>query len=186
MTTQPALETARLILRPFRLSDAGDVQRLAGDRRVAATTLRIPHPYEDGLAEAWIEGLAEAWPDREAVFAVVVRAEGTAPVGSVGLELLPEQARAEIGCWIGRPHWGRGYATEAAEEVVRFGFEELGLHRLTADCHAANRSSSAVLTKLGMQCEGVRRDHFLKWGEWIDVETYGLLRDDWRDRAVAG
>jgi cyanase len=54
MSSQPRLTTARLVLRPFTLSDAADVQRLAGDRSVADTTLRIPHPYLDGTAEEWI------------------------------------------------------------------------------------------------------------------------------------
>ena len=185
MSAQPTLETARLTLRPFRPADAPDVQRLAGDRQVAATTLRIPHPYEDGLAEAWIDGLAAAWPDREAVFAVVPK-DRTAPVGSVGLEFFPSHRRAEIGYWIGRPFQGRGYATEATEEVARFGFEECGLHRLTANCHAGNRPSAAVLLKLGMRREGVHRGHYLKWGSWIDVESFGLLAGDWRERHKTG
>ena len=48
MKQQPTLQTARLIMRPFELSDTGDIKRLAGDRAVADTTLNIPHPYEDG------------------------------------------------------------------------------------------------------------------------------------------
>ena len=61
MSPQPTLTTARLHLRPFRLSDAADVQRVAGDREIAATTLMVPHPYEDGLAEKWIATHAELY-----------------------------------------------------------------------------------------------------------------------------
>ena len=51
MNERPTLETTRLVLRPFTLADASDVQRLAGARAIASTTLNIPHPYEDGMAE---------------------------------------------------------------------------------------------------------------------------------------
>jgi hypothetical protein len=50
----PALETELLLLRPFELADAREVQRLAGDRAIADTTTSVPHPYEDGMAEEWI------------------------------------------------------------------------------------------------------------------------------------
>ena len=75
MRRQPTLETARLRLRPFRMADADDVQRLAGDRAVADTTLNIPHPYEDGFAEQWI-GNHRDWFERgqQAVFAVILKA----------------------------------------------------------------------------------------------------------------
>jgi hypothetical protein len=52
---QPTLHTQQLILRPFMLADAQDIQHLAGAPEIAATTLNIPHPYEDGMAEAWIK-----------------------------------------------------------------------------------------------------------------------------------
>ncbi|HEV2734455.1 MAG TPA: hypothetical protein VGV85_06430, partial [Longimicrobiaceae bacterium] len=61
----PTVRTGRLLLRGFSLADAPRVRRLAGAREVAATTLTIPHPYEDGMAEAWIRGHAAGWEQRK-------------------------------------------------------------------------------------------------------------------------
>ena len=62
MGQRPSLTTRRLLLRPFSLSDAKDVQLLAGDKAIADTTLRIPYPYEDGMAEEWISGPQPRYP----------------------------------------------------------------------------------------------------------------------------
>lgn len=121
MKERPTLETTRLILRPFTLADASDVQRLAGARAIASTTLNIPHPYEDGLAEQWIQTHQERYEKGELVnFALVLRT-GHTFLGAMGLQLNPHHARAELGYWIGLPFWNQGYCTEAARAVVGLG-----------------------------------------------------------------
>jgi RimJ/RimL family protein N-acetyltransferase len=176
------LVTTRLVLRPFALDDATVVQRLAGAREVAATTLNIPHPYEDGMAAAWISKQAEAHAEgRESVFAIVRRA-GTLLIGSIGLNIDRTHARAEMGYWIGVPYWNQGYCTEAAEAVLRHGFEDLGLHRIHASHFSANASSGRVMEKIGMRHEGRLRHHLCKWDEYHDLEVYGVLAAEWRER----
>ena len=118
----PTLATARLVLRPFRLEDAPTVQRLAGVREVAATTLTVPHPYPDGAAEAWIATHAGAWAERKVLTLAVTLREDGALVGAVGLALVMADRRAELGYWIGVPWWNRGFATEASRALVDFGF----------------------------------------------------------------
>ena len=61
---QPSLKTERLILRPLQMSDAPDIERYAGDRAIAATTQNIPHPYEPGMAEKFIEVQASLLPKK--------------------------------------------------------------------------------------------------------------------------
>ena len=125
MPTQPTLETARLVLRPFRTADADEVQRLAGDRAVADTTLNVPHPYEDGMAEKWISNHRDWFERREqALFAITLRSDGTL-IGTVGLRIHGEDQRAELGYWIGKPYWNQGFCTEAAGAIIGFGFEQL-------------------------------------------------------------
>jgi RimJ/RimL family protein N-acetyltransferase len=102
----PVLETARLRLRAPRRGDVKAIVRLAGDRRVAENTARVPHPYTAGDAEEFIAAVNRQ--DGEASFMITLAGE---PVGACGVE--PRDSGAEIGYWLGMPFWGRGYATEA-------------------------------------------------------------------------
>lgn len=186
--TLPEIRTARLLLRPFRPDDAPRVRELAGEREIAATTTNIPHPYEEGMAEAWIGAQAERRAAGQGVvFAVQLRPDLTrredalepgALVGAVGLELDPQNRQAELGYWIGRPCWNRGLASEAARAVLRYGFEELGLNRIHASHFGNNPASGRVLARIGMVREGCRRRHVRKWGRYEDLVLYGVLADE--------
>lgn len=175
----PTLRTARLVLGTFDPEDAPDLQRLAGAREIADTTLSIPHPYELDHALAWIGNQRkESVRGRAANFAVRLAAS-SALVGSVGLrDIDPEHLQAELGFWIGREWWGRGYASEAAAAAVRFGFEELGLNRIYAHHMTRNPAAGAVLRHIGMQREGLLRARVRKWGVYEDVVLYAILRED--------
>jgi RimJ/RimL family protein N-acetyltransferase len=176
--TIPTLETERLVLRPFVLADAPEVRRLCSAREIHDGTLSIPHPYPAGLAEEWIGRHAAAFERMEFLPLAVLRRSDGALVGSVGLGFSPAHARAELGYWIGVPYWGQGFATEAAAELVRYGFEELGLERINAHHFPENPASGRVLTKLGMTREGRLRGHVVKNGRRRDLVAYGLLRGE--------
>jgi len=176
----PTLQTERLILREFTLEDAPEVRRLAGAPEIARMTLLIPHPYEDGMAEEWISSLRPSYEAGEQmIFAMVLR-EGGELVGCIGMDLNARDKNAELGYWVGKPYWGQGYCTEAAREMVRYGFEVLGLHRIHANHFGSNPASGRVLQKVGMSHEGTRREHYKKWGEYEDRVEYGLLASEWR------
>ncbi len=176
----PTLKTERLLLRSFTLKDAPDVQRLAGERDVARTLLSVPHPYEDGMAEEWIRTHRPGFERGElVVFAVTDRAADRL-LGAIGLTLTTAHERAELGYWIGKPYWGRGYATEAAAAVLAYAFDALGLNRVHATHLTRNPASGRVMQKIGMTHEGRSRDHFKKWGVFEDVEQYGILRREYR------
>ena len=168
------LATERLLLRPPDLADAPAIQRLAGAREVAYNTLLIPHPYPDGAAEEWITKPRTA---DDINFVITVRASCEL-VGGMGLTVNRQHARAEIGYWIGVPYWNRGYATEAGRAVVRYAFDELKLNRVFAEHFTRNASSGRVMQKMGMRHEGTLRRHIIKWGEMIDVELYGIVREE--------
>jgi RimJ/RimL family protein N-acetyltransferase len=169
----PVLNTARLTLRPLTLDDAQRVQELAGAREIALNTLTIPHPYPDGAAQEWI--LKQSGADGVYAFGI----DDGALAGVVGLHVKRDDDIAEIGYWIGKPYWGRGYATEAAREVMRFGFEKLGLNKIYAGYFTRNPASGSVLRKLGMKREGTLRQHHKKWDEYVDVELMAVLRSEY-------
>jgi ribosomal-protein-alanine N-acetyltransferase len=163
------------------LADAPDVQRYASDRDVAAMTLNIPHPYPDGAAEAWIGTHAAKYSEgRLASFAITERESG-ALAGAIGLHVEPAHNRAELGYWIGKPFWGRGYATEAGRVVIRFGFESLRLNKIHAAVFIKNPASDRVIRKLGMKWEGRLREHDLKWGAYEDIDVYAVLANEWKE-----
>lgn len=178
-TPQPVLKTARLWLRAFDLADAPTVHALAGDARIASTTLSIPHPYEDGLAEAWILSQRQLYIGGVVASFALVLQESRELVGAIGLHIEARHLRAELGYWIGAPYWNRGYATEAGHAMLEFAFNVLELNRVHATHFTRNPASGAVMRKLGMSYEGRMRQHVLKNGVFEDLEVYGILRSEY-------
>ncbi len=177
-TREPTLETQRLLLRAFVDEDGPRVRELASAREVAATTLNIPHPYEAGLAESWIATHPEQFQAGEAAHYAITRKQAGDLIGAIGIQIQQAHRTAELGYWIGVPYWGQGYCTEAAEAVVRYCFQQLGLHRVHARHFSSNPASGRVLQKIGMLHEGRLRGHILKWGIFHDLELYGLTQED--------
>jgi RimJ/RimL family protein N-acetyltransferase len=170
------------------MADAPELHRLAQSREVARMMLHHPHPYEEGMAEEWIQGLRPMFEaGKGTTFAVVLR-EGGSLVGTVslyvrapnGTALLGEEGTGLLGFWIGVPYWNEGYATEAVAEVVRYGFEESGLLRIRANHFGSNAASGRVLRKVGMSHVGTRPNYYEKWGNEEDREEYVFLVRDWR------
>jgi len=179
MTKRPLLTTERLSLRPFQPEDAPTVQRLAGDYAIAETTANIPHPYPDGAAEEWISTHQEAYQKGQGVtFAIERRADATL-LGAIGMTIKKQHRLGELGYWIGKPFWNQGYATEAAREVIRYGFEVLDLNRIQARHMTKNPASGRVMEKVGMQLEGTLRQSLRRFDAYEDARIYAILREDY-------
>ncbi len=172
----PTLETDRLRLRPYCDADIPALLPLIGTREVAATTLRIPHPYTEQDARAFLDSIQS---DHEARLAITLRSDGRL-MGGIGLVIQEPHQHAELGYWLGASYWGRGYATEAAREMLRYGFDDLRLHRIFASYFEGNTASARVLQKIGMRHEGVQREHVCKWGKFINSQLCGILRAEWQ------
>lgn len=178
MSAQPNLETKRLLLRPFQMEDAPSVAALAGDASVAEMTLLIPHPYVVRDAIDWFATHEDSFSSgKSAQFAITERAGG-ALAGAIGVDFMPRHAKAEIGYWIGRPFWGRGYATEAGRAVVRWAFASRGVERVESFCFTKNTASARVLEKIGLRREGLARGYVKKGSGRMDCVMFGVVREE--------
>ena len=163
-------------LRPYRDEDAALLAQLANDHEVSRFLRdRFPHPYRVEDAREWIERTRSESESPPLSFAIAGAASTI--LGGIGLERQPDVYRhsAELGYWLGRPHWGRGVATAAVIALCRYGFETLGLARIYAHVFAPNLASARVLEKAGFVLEGRCRDAVIKDGSLLDELLYGLL-----------
>jgi [ribosomal protein S5]-alanine N-acetyltransferase len=104
-------------------------------------------------------------------------------IGNCGIRIdNPVLRQANIGYELHPDQWGYGYATEAATAILRFGFEELGMHRVWAECVADNTGSAHVLEKLGMRREAHFREHQWYRDRWWDTYIYAILDHEWLER----
>jgi len=172
-----------IVLRTFDARDAQRVQLLAGERDVAETTALIPHPYPDGAAEAWIAAQAlERTAGREFTYAVT-SIEDDMLVGAIGLRPVTSE-HGNLGFWIGRPYWGRGYATAAARAVIALAFALLDVDTLTAAHLVRNPASGRVMEKCGMQLRATEtREHR---GTREEICVRAITRDAWEGLVAAG
>lgn len=179
MPKLPTLKTQRLILRPFKMSDAAAIAELANDKDIATNTENLPYPYLEHHAIDWIRAHQHMYDDGHMLTQAITLAKKGTVIGAIGLEFTKSYNHAELGYWLGKPFWGQGYATEATKRLVHHGFMDLNLHRIHAFHLSQNPASGHVLKKLGMSHEGTMREHLLKWDEYLDTEFYGLLRAEY-------
>jgi RimJ/RimL family protein N-acetyltransferase len=170
------LRTERLTLRPWRRGDEEALAREADDMEVWRWVRdRFPHPYTVEDAGRWIDfTMAQPGPPRN--FGIV---HGEAPIGGVGIEVMQDVQRctAEVGYWLGRAWWGRGFATEAVRRIVPYAFETFAaLTRLEAHVFVSNAASARVLEKAGFECEARLRRAVIKQGVVQDDLIFALLR----------
>ena len=172
------LETERLILRPFTMNDAAVIQRLLNDPQVSDGLLSVSYPFALPDATKW---LADRITNR---FGITLRDSGEL-CGGIGIHTNAKHPRGEMGYWLGRAYWGKGYATEAAGALVRYGFECLHLQRIAAMHFPRNTASKKVLEKIGMKREGVLRQYAKKDGRLEDLIVYSVLREEAKPRGFA-
>lgn len=195
-TTNPPILLAlkEVTIRPFHPEDAHSLTHHGNDREISKQMRNtFPHPYTLHDARQFIAGLASATstttplsPDGILLHYAICLSQpsNTTPgphIGTIGLKPLSdvESRTVEVGYWVGREHWGRGYATEAVAAFSRWAFETFpAVLRLEANVHEGNAGSEAVLLRAGFRREGVRRKAVWKNDGSLDLVLFGMLREE--------
>ena len=179
------LSTPRLLLRPFEDTDVTAVSAYRGNAEVMQFITGAPETAED-VTQFLLRTrfYAQQQPQSQYRFALVLTSIGRV-IGGSGLDITDwDRREAEIGYHLHRDFWGQGIATEAATELLRFGFEDLKLHRIFADCAADNAASAHVMEKVGMRKEAHFRENNPIGEKWHDTLLYAVLDWEWNAKQI--
>ena len=176
----PTLAAERVELRPLSGADTADVFAIFSDPQVMRYWDSLPMAAPQDAAK-YIDEIAEGFRSRTIFqWGTADRHSGRVIGTCTLLHVSPVHERAEIGFALARAHWGQGLATEAVGALLRFAFEDLGLHRLEADADPRNERSVRLLERLGFRREGILRERYWVNGERQDTMMLGLLAPEWR------
>jgi len=178
------IETARLRLRPFTLDDLDALHAIQSRPDVARYLYWGPRSRDEvyeALAARARRTTLEAAGDT--LVLAMERRDSGALIGDVNLHWLSaEHQQGEIGFVLHPDHHGQGFAREAAMEMLRLGFDGLGLRRIIGRCDARNDASARLMERLGMRREAHFRQNELFKGEWGDEYVYAMLAAEWTAR----
>ena len=182
---QPTFLTKRLRLRPFRGSDLAAMHALYGDADNLSYWSVEPSPDMDRTRTMLRWHLAYR-PQYYVMWAIEERAakrgKGGGAIGMINYHRRDlREKRVDVG-WLMLPgHQGKGYAAEAARALLRYLFDDLGIHKVEALIAPDNKPSAALAKRLGFRLEGgPLRDRWLVSGRWLSVMIYGLLAGEER------
>ena len=167
----------RVNLRTPEQEDAGEIARNANDYDIAkdvASSGEFPYPYTTQDAMAFIGSSAGARSAGIGYHFVIC--VGKPVIGACGLFNISARNRScDIGYWIGKGHWGKGYAKEAVLILLQFGFGSLQLNRIQAYTFASNSRSVSLLKSMGFSTEGVLRESVVQEGRYVDDMLFSKL-----------
>ena len=176
----PVLETERLLLRKIELDDVDDLFEIFSDPQITdSMTWEVNQTKEDTLNK-FIKVVTKRHEEGQSVdWAIVLKENGKVIGNCAFIDWSNRHSKAEIGYVMNKAYWGKGLATEALNELIRFGFDVIGLNRIEGGCDIDNFGSEKVMLKVGMQYEGtLRKNEFIK-GEFRDTKVFAMLKEDY-------
>jgi ribosomal-protein-alanine N-acetyltransferase len=155
METFPILYTERLVLRKLTPDDIALLVKYANDTEIADNVLNMPHPFQEPDAVFRIRYVVQGFKEGlRYVFAIALY-ETNKLIGEIAIHVDQQHKMGQLAYWIAEPHRANGFATEAARAIINFGFTQLHLANVFAECHTHNNASRKVLEKAGMKKAGV-------------------------------
>lgn len=178
MNNFPTLSTERLILSQPTVADTEDVvSQMNSTSKISENTLTIPFPYHKEHADFWFQMAEYSFKNNDAFIFGIRKKENLKLIGAIGLHLDLAHNKAEVGYWLGKNFWNKGYISEALKEIVRFGFEELKLNKIYASHFHHNLASGKVLVKNGFTFEAELKQEILKQGTYLDIIRYSVFNN---------
>ncbi len=174
----PMLETERLKLRKITLDDISEIYSYASDEEVSKFLTWETHRSVTDT-KAFVEYAINQYKNKQLAPWGIECKENREFIGTIDFISWKVNHRvAEIGYVISKEYWGKGITTEAVKEVVKFGFKQMDLVRIQAQCFTENQASARVLEKAGLVCEGILRKAMYIKGNHRDIKMYSILRED--------
>jgi RimJ/RimL family protein N-acetyltransferase len=168
-----------IVLRRHSLEDVDSIVKNINDSFVSRYTIHVPYPYTSKDAYDFLEK-NQAWYEEGTSLNLAITKEiDDKVIGGIGLMNIEKKFNhAEIGYWLGKEYWGKGITPRCVQAMVRFGFQRLGLQRISAVVFSPNLRSRRVLEKNGFVHEGTMRDRYVLDGKPVDGEMYAIISRD--------
>ena len=184
----PILKTERLLLREWTDNDYENIFQIRSHESVAKYTSE--DPYQIIADSHWrVDGSRMYFHEKNmGITWGIFDKESGRVLGDIDFTYKDRaHFRIQLGCMFAPHAWGKGYATEAMKEVIRYGFEDFPqfkIHRMEADTDPRNASAIKLLENIGFRKEGLLLDYYFERGRFVDKLFFGLLRSDWEKKQI--
>lgn len=162
----------RVTLRKPKIKDAADIAKYCKEKDLSKWVTGMPHPYTKKHAIKFIKDCSKKW--KTGSYNLVIEKRGEL-VGMISISK-KNFDKAEIGWWVGKPHWGKGCAPEAAKLLIKEGFKKLKLNKIYAHFKEGNKKSERVMQKTGMKYECLLKEDIKQNGKYYNLRQYCILK----------
>ena len=175
----PEITTERLLLSQPVENDLQDfLIQINSSEEYSKNLFNIPFPFAVENAKIWLDHCNLGIESGSSLRFAIREKEVGKLIGIIGLHIDEEHQKAELGYWLGKDFWGKGYLAEGLKAVIKYSFTELNLNKIAATHFLFNPNSGKVMQKAGMKLEGLQRQEYLQNGKFLDVNRYSILKED--------